>query len=76
MKRVALILSLLPMLGCATMNRHPRLTKFTFATTGIVVGGTIGYMQRNHFCSYVYDGQPYYGTTCPAPKNSVVMRRK
>jgi hypothetical protein len=68
------ILSMCLLSGCATMNRHPRLTKITFATAGIVAGGTLGYMQRNHFCSYTYDGQPYYGTTCPAPKGAVKLK--
>lgn len=71
MRIIGLVLVLSLLTGCATLNRHPRLTTLTFATAGIVAGGTLGYMQRNHFCSYVYEGKPYYGTTCPAPKGSL-----
>ena len=56
--------------GCATIHRHPLATKIAFISAGAIAGGTLGYVQFQRSCSYMYEGKPYSGTTCPAPKES------
>ena len=59
------------MSGCATIHRHPLATKIAFISAGAIAGGTLGYMQLQRSCSYMYEGKPYSGTTCPAPRESL-----
>jgi hypothetical protein len=66
MKKILVAILCLSLTGCATIRRHPVVTGLV---VGAAAGAVIGYEMRVKHCTYTYDGQPYSGTTCPAPKN-------
>lgn len=67
MKRLIVAALLASTMGCGFAHRHPTAMKVAVVGGGIAIGGIVGYQNRASFCSYTYDGSPYYGTTCPKP---------
>lgn len=67
MKRLIVAILLASTTGCGFAHRHPTAMKVAVVGGGIAIGGIVGYQNRASFCSYTYEGAPYYGTTCPKP---------
>lgn len=64
MNKLAAIVLLLSIQGCATMRRHPVLTG---VVGGAAIGVTVGLATR-HTCPHMVNGYPYDGTPpCPNP---------
>lgn len=69
-KFLSLIL-LLPLFGCGFVERHPTQAKIYALVGGASIGAVVGLKTKVQFCHYMYEGQPYYGSSCPAPKRSL-----
>jgi len=53
--------------GCGFAERHPTQAKVYALVAGAAAGAGLGYAMRTQTCHGIYDGKPYYGTTCPVP---------
>jgi hypothetical protein len=61
--------------GCGFAHRHPTQVKVYALVSGAAAGIGLGMYTRTHFCHYTYEGQPYYGSDCPAPRPVTGLKR-
>lgn len=64
---MSIILLVISGASCGFIKKHPTQAKIYMLVGGAAIGTTVGLHTRLQFCHYAYEGQPYYGTTCPKP---------
>lgn len=67
-KKLVILALLVSLTGCTFAHRHPTAMKVIVVGGAVGLGGGIALANRTSYCSYTYDGKPYYGTSCPPPR--------